>query len=129
MRLKLLNIVVFAENYEELLKWYQDTFKLEILLKEDGEYHYTELGNENQVIVGITPAKEINHQPENPRNNSTILQVEVSDIQELFKNVVDNGGKVIFGPSLEEQHKFYYGGVTDIEGNQIWIIEEKTSSM
>ena len=125
MKLKLLNVVVFAEKYEDLVKWYKDTFNLEIILQENGAYHYTELGIEQRVIVGITPAEELKHIPNKSKNNSCVMQLEVSDIKELFKNVTAKGGTILFGPSFENHNKFYYGGISDIEGNQIWITEEK----
>ena len=125
MKVKLLNVIVFAEKYEELIEWYKNALSLTVLFQETGEYHYTELGFDNQVIVGITPASEIKHSPINPRNNSSIMQVQVSDINSLFKSVSENGGEILFGPSLEDKYNFYYGGIADCEGNQIWIVEEQ----
>jgi len=39
--------------------------------------------------------------------------------------VKDKGVKILFGLNYEEKQKFHYGAVTDIEGNQIWIVEEE----
>lgn len=124
MSLKLLNVVVFAENFNELVQWYKEALNLEVIYEEQGEYRYTELGYDKEVVVGITPAEEMEHFPTKPRNNTTIMQLSVSNIKAIFKQIEEQGGRILFGPLYEEQHKFYYGGVSDIEGNQIWFIEE-----
>gem|GEM_PF-1299849 len=123
MSIKLLNVVHLAEDFESLLQWYKDALDLEVIYEEKGEYHYTELGYDKKVIVGIAIAKEMEHVPTNPRNNTSIMQLSVSDINATFNQIKAHGGKVLFGPSYEEQNKFYYGGVTDIEGNQIWFTQ------
>lgn len=123
MEIKLLNIVLFAENYQELVKWYQDALGFELVLKEEGEYHYTELGFNKKSIIGLTPAIEVEHTPNKIRNNSAVLQIQVSDIHSLFKNVKEKGGKILFGPSADEKYGFLYGAFADIEGNQVWVIE------
>lgn len=123
MNVKLWNIVVFAENYKELIQWYLDVFSLEILVQKTGDYNYTELGSENKVLIGITPGSEVSHQPNNPRNNACVMQLDVSDIKELLTKAKDLGGKILFGPTLEEQSQFYFGAISDIEGNQIWLFQ------
>lgn len=124
MDLKLLNIVVFAEDFGQLVQWYMDALNLEIIYEERGEYSYTELGYDQQIVVGITPAKEMEHVPTKPRNNSAIMQLSVSDIKATFKQIEEQGGSILFGPTFEERNKFYFGGATDTEGNQIWFIQE-----
>lgn len=128
MKLKLWNVVIFAENYEDLVKWYQNVFNLKIITCENDEYHYTELGVENEVFIGITPSEEINHEAGNPRNNSCVMQLKVSEIKTLFEKVKIEGGTILFGPSLEEKSKFFYGAINDIEGNQIWLFEDEKKS-
>ena len=124
MEIKLLNVVMLAEKYQELVDWYQDALGFEIVLKEKGEYHYTELGFNKKSIIGLTPAKEVEHSPTKTRNNSAVLQIQVSDIHSLFKNVKEKSGKILFGPSGDEKYGFLYGAFSDIEGNQIWVIED-----
>jgi len=124
MEVRLLNVVILCDNFEAQVEWYKNTFDLKILLKESGAYNYVELGHNEHVIVGLTPAKEMKHQPSKPRNNSTLLQITVKDMETLFKKVVDNKGTVKFGPSVEEKYNFKYGAITDLEGNEIWVIEE-----
>lgn len=129
MKIKLHNVVVFAEEYEKLILWYQEVFGFEIIHQDTCKYHYTELGFKGQNIVGITPAKEMDHFPTTPRNNTSILQLEVTEIQNLFKIVIEKGGKILFGPSKEASHGFYYGGITDLEENQIWIFDENNKAL
>lgn len=126
MDIELLNVVVFAENYDELVKWYSDTFGLEVILEEKEGFHYTELGYNGKNIVGITPASEMKHTHTDPRNNSMVLQISTTDIFALFESVEKNKGIILFKPAIEKKYNFYYGGVADIEGNQIWIIDETT---
>lgn len=124
MEVRLLNVVVLCDDYEAQVNWYKNTFELIELLKESGEYSYVELGHKNHVIVGLTPAKEMEHTTTQPRNNSTLLQITVKDMETLYKKVNANGGKVIFGPSHQDKYNFKYGAIADLEGNQIWVIEE-----
>lgn len=124
MEVRLLNVVVLCDDFEAQIAWYKSTFNLKELLKESGAYNYVELGHNKHVIVGLTPAKEMKHQPAKARNNSTLLQITVKDMETLFKKVKTNNGKVLFGPSIEEKHNFKYGAITDLEGNEIWVIEE-----
>ena len=63
--------------------------------------------------------------PPTPRNNTVIVQLSVSDISKLFAKVKETGGKILFGPSVDKKEGYLYGGIADIEGNQIWIVEEK----
>ena len=124
MKIKLLNVVVLAEDFHKQVGFYKNAFNLEIGLEESEEYHYCELNSGKQVVVGIAVASEMNHNnPAIPRNNTTLMQLEVSDIDETFNSVKEFGGKVVFGPSQEEKYNFRYGAVADPEGNQIWVVE------
>jgi len=124
MEVRLLNVVVLCDDYEAQVNWYKNTFDLKELLKETGAYNYVELGHDKHIIVGLTPAKEMEHTNSKPRNNSTLLQIKVKDMETLYQKVKANGGKVIFGPSHQDKYNFKYGAIADLEGNQIWVIEE-----
>lgn len=124
MKIKLLNVVILCDDFEAQVDWYSNTFEIKELLKESSDYNYVELGHDKHVIVGLTPAKEMKHQPNKPRNNSALLQIGVKDIETLFEKVKANNGKVLFGPNLEEKSNFKYGAIADLEGNEIWVIEE-----
>lgn len=123
MNVQLINTVLLAEDYEKLVQWYIDTLELEVKLKMEGDYHYTDLARDGKLIVGICPASEMDHAPTMPRNNSAILQVSVSDIDTLFRKVKENGGMDIFGPSVDKNEGFKFGGFKDPEGNMVWVME------
>ena len=50
--------------------------------------------------------------------------MNVDDIKGLFARVKEKGGDVPFGPSWEENEKFWFGGFADIEGNLFWVVEK-----
>jgi len=123
MDIKLINSVILSENYEKLVEWYVKTLDLEIKLQVDKDYHYTDLAKNGKLTIGVCPASEMDHVPSHPRNNSTIIQISVSDIRELFGRVKEAGGTILFGPSVDKNEGFSYGAFLDPEGNQVWVME------
>lgn len=63
------------------------------------------------------------HTPNKTKNNSSLMQIQVSDIKTLFKTIKEKEGKILFGPSGDEKHGFLYGAFDDKEGNQVWFFE------
>ena len=124
MNINLLNPMILAENYEELVEWYIKTFDLTVKNKVDEGEECTELERAGELILGIAKANEMGVKPSTPRNNTVIIQFSVSDINELFDRIKETGGRVLFGPSLEEKGGYWYGGFADIEGNQMWVVEK-----
>lgn len=122
MNTKLLNAVMTVDHYDKAIEWYRSIFDLEIIHQESGAYHYTELGQNGQNIVGIAKSDEMDHKANNPRNNSCVLQVQVDNINDLYQRVREAGTTIRFGPSKEEKSNFSYGSISDTEGNEIWII-------
>jgi len=122
MNTKLVNAVIMAEDYPEMVKWYKTVLELETIHEDSAEYHYTELGQNGKNLVGIAKADEMDHVPTSCRNNSCLLQIHVDDIDHFFKNVKASKSVIRFGPSREEGSKFSYGSVSDPEGNEIWVI-------
>jgi len=118
-----LNAVILAADYENLVEWYQNTFELDIGTNVDEDYHYTELTRAGKLVISIADAREMGVIPSEPRNNSLIIQLSLSNINEAFERIKNNGGKILFGPSFDKKWGFYYGGFNDIEGNQVWAIE------
>lgn len=119
----MINSVILAENYTALVDWYKDVLELDIKFQDNKEYHYTDLAQNRKLIVGIGKAEKMGHKPNIPKNNSVILQISVSNIYNLFDKVKKNGGKILYGPSMDKNFGFLYGGFEDIEGNQVWVIE------
>ena len=116
--------VIFAEDFQALVDWYQNVlgFKVTHLVEED--YHYCTLENENGIRLGITDAKEMGVIPGNRRNNTVVLQFQVADVQSFFEHLVEKGGDITFGPSFDKKGGFWYGGFTDLEGNPFWVVDE-----
>jgi len=125
LHLNALYPMVLAEDYEKLVAWYIKTFDLTVKYKVEGKENYTGLEHSGQPVVGIASAREIGVEPYTPRNNTVIIQLVVSDINLLFAKVKESGGKIRFGPSIDDKEGYLYGGFIDIEGNQIWAVEEK----
>ena len=73
--------------------------------------------------MGICKAGQMHHEPNKIKNNSVIMQISVSNIYELFDKVKKYNGKILNGPSMDKNYGFLFGGFEDIEGNQIWVIE------
>lgn len=125
MNINLLNPVVLAEDYEKLIDWYVKTLNLNIKYQSKEGESYAELEHSGRLVVGIAKAEEMGVKPTTPRNNAVIIQLAVSDIRTLFDNVRKAGGRILFGPSLDEKGGYVYGGCADIEGNQIWVVEKR----
>jgi len=123
MEITLINAVTLAQDYEKLVAWYRETLELEIKLQVDNDYRYTDLAKAGKLVVGICPAKEMNHTPTTPRNNSVVLQISVDDIEELFAQVKESEGTIIFGPAVDKNEGFRFGAFADIEGNPVWVME------
>ena len=126
MKLRLLNVVIMAENYQKLVDWYINALGLELQQEWTEDYHYAELAYDKHLVVGITPASELKHQPTMPRNNATIIQLVVSDIKAFYERIKKYEGKVLFEINFDEKEQFYFGAVADIEGNEIWVIQAKS---
>jgi predicted enzyme related to lactoylglutathione lyase len=124
MNVNLLYPMVLAENYEELVDWYVKAFDLTISYRSETEENYTVLQQSGNSVVGIAMAREMGVKPATPRNNTVVIQLSVSDIGILFAKLKNLGGKILFGPSLDEKGGYLYGGLADIEGNTIWIVEK-----
>ena len=125
IEVNLLNPIILAENHKRLVEWYIQTFDLSIKYRVEEPEHYTALEQSGKLVVGIAIASEMGVKPTIPRNNAVIVQISVLDIHKLFVKVEKMGGKILFGPSTDEKEGYLYGGLADIEGNQIWVVEPK----
>ena len=121
--------VVVAKNYQSLIDWYINNLNFKIINNfPDIKYCYLE--TDSGIKIGITDMEElIKSTPANkPLSkrvmNTVILQICTNDLKSLFKKIKNNGGSVLFGPSYDEGDKFWFGSFTDIEGNEIWVVDE-----
>ena len=131
MEIKILprETVIVAKNYQSLIDWYINNLNFKIINNfPDIKYCYLE--TDSGIKIGIADMEElIKSTPANkPLSkrvmNTVILQICTNDLQSLFKKIKNNGGSVLFGPSYDEGDKFWFGSFTDIEGNEIWVVDE-----
>ena len=131
MEIKILprETVLVAKNYQSLIDWYINNLNFKIINNfPDIKYCYLE--TDSGIKIGIADMEElIKSTPANkPLSkrvmNTVILQICTNDLQSLFKKIKNNGGSVLFGPSYDEGDKFWFGSFTDIEGNEIWVVDE-----
>ena len=62
-------------------------------------------------------------EPADRSKNTVALQIEVDDLAEFFTHLQEGGGTVTFGPSLEKNVGFWFGGFNDPEGNPVWVVD------
>ena len=122
MKYELFNSVLLAEDYTRLRDWYIAALGLELEKEWTEDYHYAELTRDGRRVVGIADCKEMKVEPHRERRSTTLMQLCTDDIEALFAGVKEHGGTV-HGPSYEEKEKFRYGSFTDIEGNDVWVVE------
>jgi predicted enzyme related to lactoylglutathione lyase len=116
--------VVFAEDFVKLYKWYMNAFDLNVTLLEEEKYHYCHLENDQGFKIGIADAAEMGVKPQDRMNNSVVIQIQVEDLKEFFAHVENHEGCVNFGPSFDKSGGFWFGGIADIEGNPIWVVDQ-----
>ena len=122
MKLRLLNAVLLAEDYEKLRDWWIDVVGLELVGEWTEKYHYAELAHEGRFVVGIASAAEMGADPATPRRNGAVPQLQVDDVKAFLARIQEHGGDVPFGPSFEDDEKFWFGGFADCEGNPVWVV-------
>lgn len=86
-------------------------------------YRYTNLATESGIRIGVAPASEVGVTPGDRANNTVLLPVGVPDVKGLFEHLREAGGTVTFGPSFDDGGQFWYGGIADLEGNPIWVVD------
>ena len=122
MNSKLDTPVILARDYGLLVSWYKGIFSFDIAEEITECFHYTIFSSTGSRVLSIAIAEEMSVTPSSETNNTLIPQFLVNDITSLFKKVDSNGGKILFGPKGQGA---LYGGFLDIEGNQIWVTEDK----
>lgn len=125
MRLVQRETVILAENYDALVDWYVQVLGFRETKRFENGYRYCNLESEGGVHIGIAPAKEMGVVPGDRKNATVLMQIEVEDLRALFTMLPERGGAVTFGPALDETDQFWYGGIADLEGNPIWVVDSK----
>ena len=117
-------IVLVAKNHQSLIDWYVDNLNFKIVYN-NLDIKYCSLETDSSIKIEIADMKSLENENYSKRiMNTIILQIATNDLQKLFKKIKNNGGSILFGPSYDEGDKYWYGSVTDIEGNEIWVIDE-----
>jgi predicted enzyme related to lactoylglutathione lyase len=122
MKTMLINTVVLAEDYELIRDWYCRIFDLEILLELDKDYHYSDLGQGEHIILGIARADEMDKVVGKKHSSYVLPQLMVAELDSVISKVQETGCKIIVGPLKDEL--YYYATIRDPEGNEIWLIEK-----
>jgi len=122
LELKLLNVVILAEDYARLRDWWIDALELDLLKEWTENYHYAELAKDGRYVVGIGSAAEMGVEPAENKKSFAVPQLKVGDVAVVLDRVKEKGGKAVFGPSFDEAEKFWYGAFEDIEGNSVWVV-------
>ena len=126
MEIKILprEIVLVAKNHQSLIDWYINNLNFKIVYN-NLDIKYCSLATDSGIKIGIADMEELGNKNYSKRiMNTVILQICTNDLKSLFKKIKKNGGSVLFGPSFDEGDKYWYGSFTDIEGNEIWVVDE-----
>ena len=116
--------VLVAKNYQSLIDWYVDNLNFKIVYN-NLDIKYCSLETDSGIKIGIAEMKSLGNESYSKRiMNTVILQIATNDLKILFKKIKNNGGSILFDPSYDEGDKYWYGSVTDSEGNEIWVIDE-----
>ena len=124
MKLKQIESVIFAQDWPKLIDWYVEVLGFEIEMRVETDYHYCVLKHPGGARLGIAHAAEMEVDVKDRSNNSVLLQFQVPDVKVFLSRVSELGGSTIFGPSYEENEKFWFGGFNDLEGNPFWVVDE-----
>ena len=126
MEIKILprETVLLAKNHKLLINWYVNNLNFRII-NNNSKIKYCNLETDSGIKIGIADMEQMSNENYSKRiMNTVILQISTNALKRLFKRIKNNGGSILFGPSYDEGDKYWYGSVTDIEGNEIWVIDE-----
>ena len=126
MEIKILprETVLLAKNHQLLIDWYINNLNFKII-NNNSDIKYCNLETDSGIKIGIADMEQMGNENYSKRiMNTVILQICTNDLKKLFKRIKNNGGSVLFGPSYDEGDKYWYGSITDIEGNEIWVVDE-----
>ena len=126
MEIKILprETVLLAKNHQLLINWYINNLNFKII-NNNSDIKYCNLETDSGIKIGIADMEQMGNENYSKRiMNTVILQICTNDLKKLFKKIKNNGGSILFGPSYDEGDKYWYGSITDIEGNEIWVVDE-----
>ena len=115
--------VILATDFYALIEWYERMFGFTRLQLVDDRYRYAILEIAGKIRIGFGEAKPMGIQQPDPANGTVRLQWEVHPLDEFMAWFADNGGEVVFGPSVDAVDQYMYGAIRDLEGNEIWLVD------
>ena len=116
--------VILAADFQALVAWYRDTLGFKVIKLFEKEFHFCNLETPSGLKIGIGSAEEMGVTPTDRSMNTVVLQFEVDDVAEFFAHLKAAGGTVTFGPSFDKSDEFWFGGISDPEGNPIWVVDK-----
>lgn len=116
--------VIMAEKWSALVDWYINVLGFIQTYRVEDDYHYVNLETASGIKIGIADATEMGVKIRERASNTVVLQFDVPDVKAFFEHIETNGGTKVFGPSFDEKGQFWFGGIEDLEGNPIWIVDE-----
>lgn len=116
--------VILAENFNKLVNWYIDVLEFKEINRYEDDYFYSYLETDSGIKIGIADMKQMGVKNPNRRKNTTILQIEVEDVNSLFDYLKNKDCLFLFGPSFDKKDNYWYGSFTDLEGNEIWVVDK-----
>ena len=126
MKIKILprETVIVAKDYQSLIDWYIDNLNFKIVYN-NLDIKYCSLATDSGIKIGIADMDSLDNENYSKRiQNTVILQIATNDLDILFKKIKSNGGTILFGPSYDDGDEYWYGSISDKEGNEIWVIDE-----
>ena len=116
--------VIIAKNYQSLIDWYINNLNFKLVYN-NLDIKYCSLKTDSGIEIGIADMdSSCNKNYAKRIQNTVILQIATNDLEILFNKIKNNGGSILFGPSYDEEDKYWYGSIADNEGNEIWVIDE-----
>ncbi len=116
--------VVLASDFSKLVEWYRDVLGFKVVKRFEEAYHYCNLETSSGIRIGIASAEEMGVKPLDRAVNTVVLQFEVDDLKEFFSGLKAAGSVVTFGPNFDKKDEFWFGGVSDPEGNPFWVVDK-----
>ena len=116
--------VVLAQDFYALIEWYERVLGFQRVQLIDDAYRYAILEVPGKIRIGFGEAKQMGIEAPNPTHGTVRLQWEVQPLEAFMEAFQAQSGTVVFGPSRDAADGYMYGAIRDIEGNEIWLVDE-----
>ena len=120
--------VLLAQDFSALLGWYEAALGFSRVQVFDGAYRYALVQGPGGVRLGIAEAAPLGLRAPPPGGSAVRLQWEIENLPAFFDwfetQAEAHGGAVAFGPQRDAADGFVFGAIRDLEGNEIWLVDE-----